>query len=49
MTGTPERCGLGIRGVAMTIDSIGWFACFFIAVPMVAAATGQLEPITNGV
>ena len=49
MTDTPERCGLGIRGVAMWIDSVVWFAFFFVAVPLVAAVTGQFELIMSGV
>lgn len=49
MTDTPKRCGLGIRGVAIAIDSVVWFAFFFVAVPLVAAVTGQLELITSGV
>jgi uncharacterized RDD family membrane protein YckC len=48
MTDAPERCGLGIRGVAMTIDSVVWFALFFVATFPVAAATGQLETTASG-
>lgn len=39
-------CGLGIRGVAMAIDSVVWFALLFVAGTVVGAVTGDLE--TNG-
>lgn len=48
MTDTTERCGLGIRGVAMAIDSGAWFALFFVATVPVAAVTGQLETTAGG-
>lgn len=48
MTDTSERCGLGIRGVAMAIDSVVWFGLFFVVTIPVAAATGQLETTASG-
>jgi uncharacterized RDD family membrane protein YckC len=43
-----DQCGLGIRGVAMAIDSVIWFGLLFVAVYAVAAATGQVETVANG-
>jgi uncharacterized RDD family membrane protein YckC len=43
-----DQCGLGIRGVAMAIDSVIWFGLLFVAVYAVAAATGQIETVANG-
>ena len=43
-----DATGVGIRGVAMTIDAIVWFVLFFVAIFVVAAATGQLETAANG-
>ncbi|MFB6147233.1 MAG: RDD family protein [Halobacteriaceae archaeon] len=48
MTDMSDRCGLGIRGVAMTIDSAVWFVLFFAATLPVAVATGQLETTASG-
>ncbi|MFB6227436.1 MAG: hypothetical protein ABEH88_02445 [Halobacteriales archaeon] len=39
----PERCGVGIRGVAMAIDSVVWIALFATVVILVGAASGQLQ------
>jgi uncharacterized RDD family membrane protein YckC len=47
-TDRSDRCGVGIRGVAMAIDSVVWFALLFVAVYAVAAATGQIETVANG-
>ncbi|WP_276257937.1 RDD family protein [Haloglomus litoreum] len=47
-TDEDDRCGVGIRGVAMAIDSGVWFALLFVAVYAVAAATGQIETVANG-
>lgn len=44
----PEPCGLGIRGVSMTIDSGVWFALFFVATLAVAIPTGELETTAEG-
>ena len=38
-----KRCGVGIRGVSMVIDSFAWFALFLVATTAIGAATGQLE------
>jgi uncharacterized RDD family membrane protein YckC len=43
-----EYCGVGIRGVSMTIDSVVWFVLLFVAVYAVAAVTGQIETVANG-
>jgi uncharacterized RDD family membrane protein YckC len=48
-TSDVERCGLGIRGVAMAIDSVVWFVLLFVAVYLIAIPTGQLETTQNGV
>lgn len=45
----PEECGVGIRGVAMGIDSAVWFLLFIVAVTIVGFATGQTEISANGV
>ena len=42
-------CGLGIRSVAMVIDSFVWFALFFVAVYAIALPIGQLETGAGGV
>lgn len=39
----PEECGVGIRGVAMAIDSVVWFALFFVSTFLVAAITGDIQ------
>lgn len=43
------RCGTGIRGVAMAIDSVVWLGLAFIAGFAVGAATGQLETTAEGI
>ncbi|RXK51103.1 RDD family protein [Halorientalis pallida] len=44
-----ERCGVGIRGVAMAIDSVVWIALFMIAVSAVGAVSGQTVTTASGV
>ena len=44
-----EYCGIGIRGVAMGIDSIIWIGLLFGAILITGAFTGQLETTTQGV
>jgi uncharacterized RDD family membrane protein YckC len=39
---TPRNCGIGIRGVAVAIDSAVWFALLFVAVFPVAVLTGDV-------
>ncbi|WP_135661878.1 RDD family protein [Halorhabdus rudnickae] len=46
---THDRCGVGIRGVAMAIDSIVWIALFMIAVSAVGLATGELQTTSEGI
>jgi uncharacterized RDD family membrane protein YckC len=43
-----ERCGTGIRGVAMFIDSFVWFLLFFVAVYAIAALTGDIQTTAQG-
>lgn len=43
-----KRCGVGIRGVAMGIDSVVWFSLFLVAVIAVGAVTGQVESTPSG-
>jgi len=38
-----EHCGVGIRGVAMFIDSFVWFALLFVAIFPIAAVTGDIS------
>lgn len=40
---TSEKCGVGIRGVAMAIDSVVWFALFFVSTFLVAAVIGDIQ------
>ena len=40
---TTERCGAGIRGVAMGIDAVVWFVLFIISGLLVGAITGDLQ------
>ncbi|WP_158855389.1 RDD family protein [Halorhabdus sp. CUG00001] len=50
MTKRPERrCGVGIRGVAMAIDSIVWIALFMGAVSAVGLLTGELQTTSEGI
>ncbi|QSG08758.1 RDD family protein [Halapricum desulfuricans] len=46
---TKRRCGVGIRGVAMAIDSIIWMALFMITVSAVGLMTGDLQTTSEGV
>ncbi|SNZ12788.1 Uncharacterized membrane protein YckC, RDD family [Natronoarchaeum philippinense] len=46
---TATRCGVGIRGVAMTIDSFVWLFLFVVAVSVVGVVTGQTEITAAGV
>ena len=48
-TESPTRCGVGIRGVAMTIDAFVWIALAIASVFAVGAASGQLERSATGV
>lgn len=45
----PTYCGIGIRGVAMAIDSFVWFALFFVSTYLVAIASGDLMTGSSGV
>jgi len=50
MTSNPDRrCGVGIRGVAMAIDSIVWIALFMLAVSAVGLVTGDLQATSDGI
>jgi len=44
-----KPCGVGIRGIAMAVDSAVWLLLFIVAVTTVGALTGQLETTANGV
>lgn len=44
-----RRCGVGIRGVAMAIDSVVWIALFMIAVTAVGYVTGDLQTTSDGI
>lgn len=43
-----QRCGVGIRGVAMAIDSVVWFVLFLVALTIVGVVTGQTETTSEG-
>lgn len=43
-----EYCGIGIRGVAVGIDSFVWIALLFVSVFVTGALTGQLEVGAQG-
>ena len=43
-----EECGVGIRGVAIGIDSAVWIALLFVAVFPVAAVTGDIQTTATG-
>lgn len=43
-----RRCGVGIRGVAMAIDSVVWFVLFLVAITAVGVVTGQAETTSEG-
>jgi len=51
MTGlqTARDCGVGIRGVAMAIDSVVWFGLFLVATTAIGAATGELQTTAEGI
>lgn len=46
---TDRRCGVGIRGVAMAIDSIVWIALFMLTVSAVGLVTGDLQTTSDGI
>ncbi|WP_136688556.1 RDD family protein [Halorhabdus amylolytica] len=48
-TSTHDRCGVGIRGVAMAIDSIVWIALFMVAVSAVGVVSGDLQTTSEGI
>ncbi|WP_135806147.1 RDD family protein [Halorussus marinus] len=48
MTDNPNDCGVGIRGVAMGIDSVVWFGLLFAAIYPIAALTGDIETTATG-
>jgi uncharacterized RDD family membrane protein YckC len=41
----PEMCGIGIRGVALGIDSVVWFVLLFVAIYPIAAVTGDISTV----
>lgn len=41
----PETCGIGIRGVALGIDSVVWFVLLFVAIYPIAAITGDITTV----
>lgn len=43
-----QRCGVGIRGVAMAIDSVVWFVLFLVAITAVGLVSGQAETTSEG-
>ncbi|MFC4986949.1 RDD family protein [Saliphagus infecundisoli] len=51
MDGTDDstQCGVGIRGVAMAIDTVVWFLLFIAAITLVGLIAGQSETSANGV
>lgn len=46
---SPDYCGVGIRGVAMAVDSAVWFLAFLLAGLLVGAVTGDVTTTANGV
>jgi uncharacterized RDD family membrane protein YckC len=46
---TERRCGVGIRGVAMAIDSIVWLALFMVVVSAVGVVSGDLQTTSEGI
>lgn len=42
-------CGVGIRGVAMAIDSFAWFVLFLVSGLLVGVPSGQTEVTASGV
>lgn len=47
-TDSPDRCGIGIRGVAMALDTVVWMVIFMVSTYAIAAATGQVETTSTG-
>lgn len=47
-TDRADYCGIGIRGVAIGIDSFAWVALLFAAIFVTGALTGQLETGAQG-
>lgn len=47
-TASPQECGVGIRGVAMAIDSGVWFVLLFVATYPIAAITGNIQTTASG-
>jgi uncharacterized RDD family membrane protein YckC len=46
---TATDCGVGIRGVAMAIDSVVWGGLFMIAVTVIGAVTGEMQTTAQGI
>jgi len=47
-TDRADDCGIGIRGVAIGIDSFVWVALLFVAILVTGASTAQLETGAQG-
>jgi len=47
-TNRPTRCGVGVRGVAMAIDSVVWLGLWMVATYAVGAATGAVTTTASG-
>ncbi|WP_128478285.1 RDD family protein [Halorussus pelagicus] len=43
-----QSCGIGIRGVAMAIDTVIWFALFFVATFLIASVSGDIVTSSTG-
>ncbi|MBC9987494.1 MULTISPECIES: RDD family protein [Haloferax] len=43
-----EHCGIGIRGVAIGIDSFVWIALLFVSILVAGVFTGQVETSARG-
>jgi len=48
-TSVYDRCSIGIRGVAMAIDSIIWIALFMVTVSAVGLVSGDLQTTSEGI
>jgi len=48
MGDTQTECGVGIRGVAIAIDSGIWFGLLFAAIYPIAALTGDVQTTATG-
>jgi len=48
-TDRAKYCGIGIRGVAIGIDSFVWIALLFVAIFLTGVFTGQLETGAQGI